>query len=77
MRELVEKDSVILCYSCIGRHHVLGMNNTAEAETVKETAGDTAYLFAYTHGEICPLPDESGKLHNVFHNFTIVFCRLR
>jgi len=77
MQGLAGKGSVIICYSCIGRHHVLGMNNTAEAETVMDTADGAAYLFAYTHGEICPLPDKGGKLHNVFHNFTIVFCRLR
>ena len=76
LRTLVDKDSVILCYSCIARHLVLGMNDTLEAEKVIELTGGSRYLFAYTGGEICPLPDASGKLRNVYHNFTIVFCRL-
>jgi hypothetical protein len=76
LRTLVKKDSVILCYSCIARHLVLGMNDTAEAEKVIELTGGTGYQFAYTGGEICPLPIAGGGLKNVYHNFTIVFCRL-
>ena len=76
LRTLVDKDSVILCYSCIARHLVLGMNNTVEAEKVVELTGGARYLFAYTGGEICPLPDANGELKNVYHNFTVVFCRL-
>ena len=55
---------------------VSGMNDTVEAEKVIELTGGSRYLFAYTGGEICPLPDSSGKLKNVYHNFTVVSCRL-
>jgi len=41
-----------------------------------ELAGDMRYLYACSGGEICPLPDTTGKLKNYFHNFTNVFCRL-
>jgi hypothetical protein len=76
LRTLVEKGNTILSYSCIARYLVLGMDNTAEAETLIETVGDANYLFSYSGGEICPMPDAKGKLKNIFHNYTIVFCRL-
>ena len=77
VRAFIEKDSVLLCYSCIARYLVLGANSTAEVEKVIEAAGSgTEYHFTYTGGEICPLPDSNGNLKNVYHNFTIVFCRL-
>jgi hypothetical protein len=52
------------------------MNSAAEAEKVIEITGGTEYLFSYTGGEICPLPDANGRLINMYHNFTIAFCRL-
>jgi len=76
LRTLAEKGSAILSYSCIARYLVLGMDNTAEAETLIETADGANYVFSYSGGEICPLPDANGKLKNIFHNYTIVFCRL-
>jgi hypothetical protein len=76
LRTLVKKDSTILSYSCVARYLVLGMDNTAEAEALIETVGDTNYLFSYSGGEICPMPDANGKLKNIFHNYTVVFCRL-
>ena len=76
LRPFVEKDSVILSYSCMARYFALGANHTAEAEKVREMAGDSQYLFAYSGGEICPLPDAEGRLKNFFHNYTNVFCKL-
>jgi len=76
LKPLVEKDSVILSYSCIARYLALSANNTAEAEKVREITGDTQYLFTCSGGEICPLPDADGKLKNYYHNYTNVFCKL-
>ena len=77
VRTLIEKDSVLLCYSCIARYLTLGTNNTAEVKKLIEIIGGGAeYHITYTGGEICPLPDSNGKLKNIFHNFTIAFCRL-
>ena len=76
MRALSEKGSTILSYSCVARYLVLGMDNTAEAETLIENAGGANHMFSYSGGEICPMPGANGKLKNVFHNYTIVFCRL-
>ena len=76
LRPLVADNSVILSYSCLARYLVLGVANKAEAEKVREVAGKTNYLFAYSSGEICPLPGSDGKLRNFYHNYTNVFCRL-
>ena len=77
LETLVSGDCTILSYSCLARYLVLGVNNKAEAEKIREVAGDTHFLFAYSSGEICPLPDADGKLKNYYHNYTIVFCRLK
>ena len=76
LKPFVEKDSVVLSYSCIARYFVLGANSSAEAEKMREMAAGAKYLFACSGGEICPLPDGNGKLKNFFHNFTNVFCKL-
>jgi len=77
VRTFIEKGSVVLCYSCIARYLVLGADSTAEVEKIIEAVGnDTEYHFTYSGGEICPMSDSNGNLKNVYHNFTIVFCRL-
>ncbi|MCL2498436.1 MAG: FIST C-terminal domain-containing protein [Symbiobacteriaceae bacterium] len=76
LQKFNDGNSTMLCYSCMARYFVLGMDNTAEAEKVYQIMGDTPYLFSSSGGEICPLPDASNSLHNIYHNFTIVFCRL-
>ena len=76
LKPLVADKSVILSYSCLARYLVLGVANKAEAEKVREVAGNTHYLFACSSGEICPLPSADGKLQNFYHNYTNVFCRL-
>jgi hypothetical protein len=77
LRKLKDDDSVLLCYSCIARFLALGVNSTGEADMFTSVAGDSGYLFAYSGGEICPLPNAEGKLRNFYHNYTAVFCRLK
>ena len=72
----IEQDSALLCYSCMSRYLAMGANNYAEAEKVSGIAEGSSYIFACSAGEICPLPDEQGKLINIFHNYTIIFCKL-
>jgi hypothetical protein len=69
-------DSFVLGYSCMARYLVLGMDNTAEAEKMRGGFGDAPYFFAYSGGEICPLPDADGKLKNFYHNYTNAFCKM-
>ncbi len=73
---LVDKNSLILSYSCIARYLVLGTDNTAEAEVVNAICGDTPYMFTCSGGELCPLPDSKGKLKNSSHNYTNIICRI-
>ncbi|MCL2690304.1 MAG: FIST C-terminal domain-containing protein [Chitinispirillia bacterium] len=76
LKTLVQKESTVLSYSCLVRYLTLGTKFTAEADKMGEVCGDMNYLYASAGGEICPIPDESGKLKNYFHNYTNVFCRL-
>jgi len=73
---LAAEDGVILSYSCMARYLALGADGTVEAEKVREMIGGGQYLFAISSGEVCPLPNDKGKLINFFHNYTNVFCRL-
>ena len=76
LKPLAEKGATILGYSCVARYLILGARNKAEADAFMEIAGGAPYLYAYSGGEICPLPDANGRLRNMYHNFTGVFCRL-
>ena len=76
VKDIDIKYGVILSYSCMARYLVLGANSDAEAEKVCEVTGGSHYMFSVSGGEICPLPDADGKLKNLFHNYTNVFCRL-
>jgi hypothetical protein len=76
IKQFADRGSVVLAYSCMARYLVLGMNNTEEAEKMREGFGDAPYFFAYSGGEICPLPDADGKLKNFYHNYTNAFCKL-
>lgn len=75
-KSLIKKECVVLSYSCMARYMALGTRYTAEADKMSEMCGDMYYLYACSSGEICPIPDESGKLKNYYHNYTNVFCRL-
>jgi hypothetical protein len=77
IKSLPDKDSIVLSYSCMARYLVLGADNTAEAEKMRAGFGDASYLFAYSGGEICPLPDADGRLKNFYHNYTNAFCKMR
>ncbi|MCL2703123.1 MAG: FIST C-terminal domain-containing protein [Defluviitaleaceae bacterium] len=76
LSQFTEKDCTVLCYSCLSRYLALGTDNNIEAEKVDELTGDSTYNFAYSGGEICPLPDENGRLINYFHNYSIIFCKI-
>jgi hypothetical protein len=67
----------LLTYSCMSRYLVLGAVNDGEAKKVDKITGDNPYIYACSGGEICPLADENGMIKNTFHNFSIVFCRIR
>ncbi|MDR1081200.1 MAG: FIST C-terminal domain-containing protein [Deltaproteobacteria bacterium] len=63
----------LLIYSCLSRNIVLGFNYTIEADQLR--AGlrrRLPYSFAYSTGEICPLPARGGRWRNAFHNMSLV-----
>jgi hypothetical protein len=73
LRMKVLSPDVFVLYSCLSRNIVLGFNYAAEAEAVRqELAGQVPYIFAYTSGEICPLPLKDGRWRNEYHNMSLV-----
>jgi hypothetical protein len=65
----------ILLYPCMSRMLMLGPNSNDEMERLMNIIGNKhPYQICYAGGELCPLPDTSGKLINYFHNYTFVAC---
>lgn len=66
----------VLAFSCIGRYFTLGYDTTAEAALLHESLDATGvpYTFAYSGGEICPVPAKDGtdSLINRAHNSTFI-----
>ena len=70
-----EDNHGMLMVSCIVRTFALDADPMAEAEVVRERLGDRVpYQLCYSGGEICPLPDGSKNLTNLFHTFSFVVC---
>jgi hypothetical protein len=64
---------VFLLYSCLSRNIILGLDYLAEIEALHNNLRDQInYIFAYSSGEICPVLFKDGKLHNQFHNMTLI-----
>jgi hypothetical protein len=61
----------ILILPCVTRYIMLSPAQNEEMELVSKALHDkNRYMLGYSGGEICPLPDEKGVLHNRFHNYT-------
>jgi hypothetical protein len=67
-----------LLLPCVTRYLMLAPEQEGELQLVKEklTRDGHPFMMGYSGGEICPLPDRSGKLHNRFHNYTFCACVL-
>jgi hypothetical protein len=84
LTEDFEKEKVrnSLNYSCVARSWTLGSKYFAEleiyADYYKRSLGGAPanYIFGYSGGEICPVPDKDGKLINCFHNYSLISCVL-
>lgn len=71
----LKKSSCFLLFSSITRYMVLDADTTAEMEMVHSTfTNKKPYYFSYTGGEICPIPNDQGKLINRFHNCSLIAC---
>jgi hypothetical protein len=65
----------LLIYSCISRNKTLGADMLAEGMLVREKAGgQTAFMMAYSGGEICPTQVSAAKAINRFHNNAFIAC---
>jgi hypothetical protein len=66
-------DRPLLIYSCLSRNIVLGFRYTFEADSIRESLERRLpYFFAYSMGEICPVPARGGRWRNAYHNMALV-----
>jgi hypothetical protein len=64
-----------LMFPCVSRYMMLSPNSNDEIKKVLEiNAGKLPFWLAYSGGEVCPIRDEDGKLHNRLHNYTFTVC---
>ena len=77
-KKILSNDDIsgFLAFSCASRNYVfLTDRQKEEIEAINEqVGGNITYQMAYAGGEICPIPDASGKLTNKFHNFSFIIC---
>lgn len=72
---LRENGGAALIYSCLSRQLILSWDARAEIDAAGEILTQP-YLFAYSGGEICPMPDKNGRLVNRYHNMSLVTLSL-
>ncbi len=67
-----------LMLPCITRYIMLSPNQEEELKLIHSrfNEGGLPFAMAYSGGEICPVPDARGKLHNRFHNYSFSACVL-
>ncbi|MDR2358018.1 MAG: FIST C-terminal domain-containing protein [Oscillospiraceae bacterium] len=73
IREELSKDSAsgVFIIPCFSRFLTLGHQAEDEMKKTAELLGQSVpYLFLYSGGEICPVPNAEGRLVNRFHNMT-------
>lgn len=71
-----KRHSAMLMYSCVGRYFAQGYDSTAEFRKLQEhmEGGETAFMAAYSGGEICPVYDQAGHVVSRNHNNTFIIC---
>jgi len=71
----LDDKTVVLVVSCLGRQVAMGQRVGDEIdEIVKVFGGDVSLTGFYSHGEFCPLPDDTNAL---LHNQTMTLTILR
>jgi len=67
-----------LLLPCVTRYLMLAPDQEGELRLIKEklTSSGRPFMMGYSGGEICPMPDQEGKLRNRFHNYTFCACVL-
>ncbi|MDR1732011.1 MAG: FIST C-terminal domain-containing protein [Synergistaceae bacterium] len=65
----------ILMLPCVTRYIMLAPSQGDEMKLVMEGLGkEIPWFLGYSGGEVCPVRDSGGNLHNRFHNFTFSAC---
>ncbi|MDR1686209.1 MAG: FIST C-terminal domain-containing protein [Desulfovibrio sp.] len=71
----VEGKTCLLMLPCVTRFIMMTPEQDEEMRLVAETIGQKMpFVFALSGGEICPVKDRNGVLHNRHHNFTFSAC---
>jgi len=75
--EMTDRQATLLL-PCVTRYIMLSPEQEGELKLIEErlTANGKPFMMGYSGGEICPMPDADGKLHNRFHNYTFCCCIL-
>jgi hypothetical protein len=71
------RHSGVFMLPCVTRYLMLAPHQEGEMELVAGLMGENAslpYMLGYSGGEVCPVRDETGKLHNRFHHYTFSAC---
>jgi hypothetical protein len=69
------KKDGLLMLPCVSRYLMLAPRSEDEMKLVMELTGDALpHTLFYSGGEICPIRDRDGKLHNHHHNYTFSAC---
>jgi hypothetical protein len=64
-----------LVFPCVSRPVMLAPESEQEIKLVTDALGGSLpYLMGYAGGEICPVPDKNGKLHNRLHSYSFSAC---
>jgi small ligand-binding sensory domain FIST len=74
----MDERNAVLLLPCVTRGVMLVPDQEGEARLIRDTLGEKGIPFAmgYSGGEVSPMPDAQGKLHNRFHNYTFCACIL-
>jgi small ligand-binding sensory domain FIST len=73
LKEYGKKDGALI-FPCVTRYVMLAPGKDSEMEFISSSIGNIPYMLAYSGGEVCPVRDESFKLQNRFHNYTLTIC---
>jgi hypothetical protein len=66
-----ESKKAHLVFSCFGRSAPL-VDVKDEMKLFQTSMEGTSYVFVYSGGEFCPMYDSQGRIHNRFHQFSII-----
>jgi hypothetical protein len=80
LKEILEMENrhATLLLPCVTRGVMMAPDQEGEMKLIHETLSKSGLPFAmgYSGGEISPMTDTEGKMHNRFHNYTFCACIL-